>query len=137
MVISAHHGWEFRITDLSAAELEAAPKFVEWEPTYISKPEFIVLNILCNGAVVRLDNSSLGKSLKADNVTPDELAASLASKNLTYVHQGELRLLTQECICAVVPGDSGPECTAGENRTGRLQRWISRRMARRQASAKT
>lgn len=125
----AGNGWEFRTTDLSALELNASPKFAQWEPAILSKAEFVIVNLLCHGKDQRLDNLSLVKFLETEGTNPDALAKSLAAKNLTYVHDGELRLLTDECACVVVPTDDGAEFAAGENLTGRLTRWVGNRMA--------
>ena len=120
----AGNGWEFRATGIPAVKLDASPKYELWAPADLSKAEFVVMGKLCEGVYSRLDQPGLIEFLESEGTTPADLAKALASKNLAYIHDGELRLLTDECACAIVPTADGAKFVAGENKTGRFARWI-------------
>jgi hypothetical protein len=123
----AGKGWEYRVTDIPAAVLAAGPKYAQWSPEKVTRAEFVVVNQLCNDVTVRLDDPGLIKFLKDDGTTPKILADSLEHKNLVFIQDGEIKLLTDQCAALISPANGG-EFLVGENKTGRLARWIARQM---------
>ncbi len=121
-------GWEFRYCEVPDSQLNEGPDSTEWEPETVSLAQFVVLNKLCSGQEVRLADSALVEFLKEEGTTPDALATDLNEKRLAYTKNGCLHLLTDGCSCAVLPDG---RYVAGENKTGRLLRWIDRFMEKR------
>lgn len=119
-------GWEYRCTHVSAATLAEGSPEVEWAPAFLSKAAFVVVNRLCQGVRELIDAPGLINFLKEEGMTVDQLAAELRQKNLAYVRDREFQLLTDHCACVIVPGPEG--FAAGDNRTGRLTRWLDRYM---------
>lgn len=115
-------GWEVRYCEVEEAKLSEGPDANEWEPETVSLPQFVVLNKLCQGAAVKMDDPEFINWLKAEGTTPDQLALDLNRKRLTYAKNGELHLLTDSCGCAILPDG---RYVAGENKTGRLERWVA------------
>ncbi|MFA6962721.1 MAG: DUF6602 domain-containing protein [Opitutaceae bacterium] len=126
-----HKGWEYRAESLSKDDLSGAPSSYKWEPEYLTNWEFVVMNQLCSGKEARTDDISLIKFLKKHEKTTDDLVKSLAAKNLAGLVGNSIELLTQNSVCAIIPGGL---FVAAENNTGRFSRWITKRMAESRAS---
>jgi hypothetical protein len=121
-------GWGYRSVKMSKTDLAKGVVTVKWEPETVSLAEFTVLNVLCRGEKVNSTDSDLIRWLTSQNTSFEKLAVSLNEKHLAYLRNGELILLTDGCSCAILPDG---RYVAGENKTGRLLRWIDRFMDKR------
>jgi hypothetical protein len=121
-------GWVIDVVDLSDEDLSQRPDTAPWMPTILSKEAFVIMDQLCKGEEVSLDDSDLERFMEAGGRTLDDLVSELRSARLVYVDEHRwLRLLTDSCACVIVP-DVG--YVAAENKSGRLERWVFRQMAK-------
>jgi hypothetical protein len=119
-------GWMYREYHLSKKAL-ASSLTLQWEPVPLSNDEAAFMILLCQREVMdttadpeylafaRTQSGGVGPFLERLRV--EGLAALDES--------GVLRLLTHECTVAVLPDGSW---VAGENVTGRLTRWVLKRV---------
>jgi len=121
-------GWEYRSIELSEDELAQGVSVVEWQPAIVSHAEFVVLNVLCKEEKVSSNDQDLIKWLTEQNTSFDEIARGLNEKHLAYLKNGDIVLLTDGCVCGILPDG---RYMAGENKTGRLLRWTDRFMEKR------
>lgn len=125
-------GWEMRYVNFSGNQLSEGPRSIEWQPEILTLAEFVVVNKLCGDGEIRLDDQNLTNWLKEQGTTPTRLAASLNEKGLVFVKSDKMHLLTDECSCAILPDG---RFVAGENRTGRLIRWVNRCIERQKVAS--
>jgi hypothetical protein len=123
-------GWEYRFLELTKEQLVSGPDITEWQPETVSPAEFVVVNKLCNGEAVSLDDTGLQNWLSEQGTSPDELAKGLSQKHLAFRKDQELFLLTDRCLCVILPDG---RYVAGENKTGRLDRWVVQFMQKRKS----
>jgi hypothetical protein len=119
------HGWYMRFIDPSEGELTSVPTIKPWSPAFVTLDESVILQRLCAGANVRMDDTKLLNWLQERGIKPEVLRDNLLETGLVAIHDQELQLITRNCLCAVLP--SG-EYVAAENSTGRLTRWIVKQM---------
>jgi len=116
-------GWEFAFDKLRESELSAGSEVVDWEPEFLSLLEFHIMNRLCSQGAVPLDDPYVVRLLQEHGMTVDQLVRSLNSKGLAYGAENRLELLTDGCACVILPDG---RYAAGEDKTGRLRRWVTR-----------
>lgn len=115
-------GWHMTYVRPSEAELSAIEPELEWEPWYLSQHEFVLVNRLCAGLTVDFADQNLVDWLTNDGIDPDVIKGSLVGTRLVASAGSEIRLITRSCACAIL---STGELVAGDNNTGRLERWIA------------
>jgi hypothetical protein len=120
------HGWYVTFLDPSEEELSSVPTMEPWSPAFVTLEEFVVLQRLCAGANVRMDDAKLLKWLRERDVEPEVLRNNLLETGLVAMQDQELQLITRNCLAVILP--SG-EYVAAENNTGRLTRWIAKQRA--------
>jgi hypothetical protein len=121
-------GWEYRFTQLTKEQLRSGPDKIGWEPETVSLAEYVVLNKLCQGVAVSLDDPRLVEFLREQSTSPDELATALNEKHLAHLKGREVALLTDGCACVTLPDG---RYVVGENKTGKLSRWVDQFMEKR------
>jgi hypothetical protein len=114
-------GWAYRSLEAPEKELSQPLNSIKWEPAILTLAEFVLLNELCGGQQVRLDNAETLAYLNEQGTTKEAICQSLAEKRLAYEKSGQLHLLTDQCQCAILPDG---RYVAGENKSGRLMRWV-------------
>jgi hypothetical protein len=128
---AGRQGWVIDVVNLSDDELSQGPDTAPWMPAVVSEEAFMVMNQLCHDEEVWLDDRDLQGVMKSAGRTSDDLLSELTSTRLVYVDdQRRLRLLTDGCACVIVP-DVG--YVVAENKSGRLERWVFRQIAKRRA----
>jgi hypothetical protein len=81
---------------------------------------------MCAGHKVRGDDPELMKWLTAQNRTWDDVVNELiGSRLVARGADGSLELITNQCQCVIIPTG---QYLAADNNTGRLDRWLSRRV---------
>jgi hypothetical protein len=120
------HAWQYRFLDPSKEELSSVPTMKPWSPAFVTLEEFVVLQLLCVGENVRMDDAELLKWLQKCGVEPEVLRDNLLETGLVAMQDQELQLITRACLCVILP--SG-EYIAAENNTGRLTRWLAKHRA--------
>lgn len=117
--------WEARVFNLNDEDLTRIPTTEQWSPQLINLEEFILLERLCRGKEVRSDDPEILSYLTDRGVSFDEVADRLVRTRLVARSRESLRLITKQCGMAILPtGDY----VAAENSSGRLTRWIDRRI---------
>ncbi|MCC0578391.1 DUF6602 domain-containing protein [Streptomyces californicus] len=117
--------WEARVFNLNDEDLTRIPTTEQWSPQFINLEEFILLERLCRGKEVRSDDPEILSYLTDRGVSFDEVADRLVRTRLVARSRESLRLITKQCGMAILPtGDY----VAAENSSGRLTRWIDRRI---------
>lgn len=119
-------GWEIEFLEPSKDELSSVPTQEPWSPAFVSLEEFVVLQRLCAGRSVSMDDADFLAWLKTREIQPESLRNSLLQTGLVATQGQELQLITTECHCVILPTG---EFVAAENNTGRLTRWIARQRA--------
>jgi len=119
-------GWHFEYVTASDAELAKQSDLIEWQPEFLSETQFVVINRLCSGATVRLDDPDFLGFLSEAGLQVERFKQQILETRSVGLRGNELRLITSECHCAILP--SG-EFVAAENNTGRLTRWLRRRLS--------
>ncbi|MGN7043354.1 DUF6602 domain-containing protein [Bacillus safensis] len=115
-------GWELAYTELpDDIELEEKAIFIDWEPAELSDSENLLVTWLCNGNSMNTNSEIFKNLIQQYNLDELEFLAGLKAKKLIYKDpNNELKLLTDECLVVI----KGGKIYAGENRDGRMQRWI-------------
>ncbi len=116
-------GWGYRVVEATQQELNTCKDSAEWEPATLTLAEFVLIGELCRDHEVRLDDNEIVQYLAEHGTTPEAIRASLSEKRLAYEQDGRLHLLTDQCACFVL---SDGRYVAGENKSGRLLRWVER-----------
>ncbi|MEU1219306.1 DUF6602 domain-containing protein [Streptomyces microflavus] len=125
-------GWEVQAHEANAEALKGAPVTEQWSPEFVGEEEFVLLSQLCQGKTVRCDNPKILSWLESRGVQIDDVRDRLLGTHLVAASGQELRLITKKCQLAILPTG---EYVAAENSTGRLDRWIARRIERLRESA--
>lgn len=115
------HGWCMRFIDPSEGELTSAPTMRPWRPAFVTFEQSVILQLLCIGESVRMDDAKLLNWLQERGIKPEVLRDNLLETGLVAMRDQELQLITRNCLCAIL---SSVEFVAAENSTGRFTRWI-------------
>ncbi|WNK01073.1 hypothetical protein L2D14_06520 [Thalassospiraceae bacterium LMO-JJ14] len=125
------YGWICTSETISKKALENAPVATNWEPNELTKEQFVVINLLCQGETVDTSKKDFLSFVSGSGLTADEFINTLIETRLVARKGKELELTTVECLCVILPDGRS---IAAENNTGRLSRWIDRYMQQRQES---
>lgn len=115
-------GWRYTITEGGRRESDDSD-YSDWEPVRLTPAQFIVIQRLCDGQPVRLDDTAMLEYLQLNGIDADDFKEGLLWTRLVALRGDELQLITEECQCIILPNG---EFIAGENNTGRLTRWLER-----------
>lgn len=121
--------WQYHF-ELGLERSDDQEAFTKWEPSEVTRAEFSVLYVLCQGATADMDSDGFIEMLARNGVTEEELVAGLRKKELAGVRGRTLVLLTEHLQCVMLPDG---RCVAAENNSGRLTAYVhemTRDMAR-------
>jgi hypothetical protein len=121
------HGWMYRETPMTARQLADGPDHMEWAPVELDDEQNVVLDRLCREDVHTTDPQLLAFLAQAGR-DPEEFFRSLIDTTLVASDGSRLELTTVQCQIVILPDG---RIVAGENSTGRLERWVARFMRRR------
>lgn len=124
IAIPHENGWEYLNFNFTEDELNGLPELVEWEPVHLSNIEFCLMNKLCNGSKVYINDVEFLEFLSSNDVSIDSIVQHLNSERLIYVDGIEIKLLTEQCACMI----TSDGFFAGENKDGRMNEWSNRQM---------
>ncbi|KRA30966.1 MULTISPECIES: DUF6602 domain-containing protein [unclassified Nocardioides] len=129
---NGQRGWRIEVVDATTKDLRAAPVEEPWEPERFTLEAFVVIQRLCAGKIVRLDDPKLLAWLGEQSRTVEDLASELvASRLVARTADGNaIELITKECLAAILPTG---QYVAADNNTGRLTRWIAQGVAAQRA----
>lgn len=121
-------GWSIEVLSATTKDLRATAVEEPWEPERFTLEAFVVIQRLCAGKAVRLDDPDLLAWLGEQSRTVEDLANELVDSRLVArTADGQaIELITKDCLAAILPTG---EYVAAENNTGRLTRWIGQRLA--------
>lgn len=114
--------WAYQYAPLSREVLKKKITPQEWSPVCLDKPQFVIMNRLCNGATETIDNPQLTKYITSEGISMENFVNSLLKTGLVALDGNRFCLITEMCQCAILPTG---QFVAGENNTGRLSKWIS------------
>ncbi|WP_432854854.1 DUF6602 domain-containing protein [Amycolatopsis sp. CA-161197] len=121
----SRHGWNVRFLKSSTKDLNSVPVTKYWSPAFVNMQEFVILQRLCSGAIVRMDDPKLLDWLQGHGADPDDFLEGLLNTGLVATRNKQLHLIARDCMCAMLPTG---ELIAAENNTGRLTRWLAKRL---------
>lgn len=116
-------GWYVWGTELDENEVAARDDVEPWQPVELSIEQFVVLQRLCHGDSVRLDDPGLLGYLEENGLDPEQLRTDLLDTGLVAMAGSEVVLITVKCTAFALPDG---RLVAGENNTGRMERWVER-----------
>jgi len=117
-------GWEYNYAKLLPKTLEKPLDKKKWEPVFLNEAQFIVFNRLCTHEFIDLKKDKTFKEFiekKGHNF--DDFIKSLTDTGLAYIKDGRIELLTDNCVVGISPEG---RFYAGENKSGRIIRWVSK-----------
>nr|WP_269854154.1 DUF6602 domain-containing protein [Streptomyces sp. RPT161] len=123
--VDGRRGWQVRSHEFGDGALSEIPVTEQWCPEFIGKEEFVLLMRLCEGKEVRYDDTEILSWLESRGMEFNDVCNRLLQTRLVAFSGQSLKLITQKCQLAILPTG---EYVAAENSTGRLDRWISRRI---------
>ena len=120
-------GWEYfyqgKVDDIGP--LEAFDQ--DWSPLFADKTTWIIIQILCKKPI-DIEDSAFKEFLEKNQYPLERLLKNLRDSRLAALSGKKLKLLTNQCQCAVLPDG---RFIAGENSSGRLTKWIFEFMEKR------
>lgn len=100
-------GWHLSFADPSDEELIATPAHEDWSPAFVSAEAFVVINELCRGREVHVDDRDLVEWLGESGIDPRALQEELVGTALVAMRGTELVLISRNCQCVILPTGSG------------------------------
>ncbi|GAB6613369.1 DUF6602 domain-containing protein [Bacillus cereus] len=117
-------GWEYNVIEISKDQLEQFVESYEWSPVFLEETQFTVINGLCMGMSANINDSNFTKIISANQTNVEQFIKDLVNTNLVYIDSnGHISLLTDECICMILPDG---RLVAGENKDNRLMNWVKK-----------
>lgn len=125
-----NYGWQYSYFELSKSSLKQHTEALSWEPAELDIIQHAIIGELCMRQEIDLaadqqleffvTRNGLYKSL-------DDFLEKLKSTELVFFENNKLKLLTDNCRCAVLPNG---KFVAGENKSGRFTRWFNKEIAK-------
>jgi hypothetical protein len=120
-------GWHYNRYRLSKKYLLQKIKDREWRPAKLNLAQFTLVNHLCRYGSQKLNSRKFQAFLAANRIDLERQIPKLKSTRLAGVYKGELRLVTEKCMCVITPGG---DYVAGENSSGQLEQWVLKQLQR-------
>lgn len=117
-------GWDYKYNDLTDEELKIDLSKTEWEPIYLDTCQFVVLNQLLEDKKVLITDVAFLNWLENEKQNPKRFISALIETGLVGLDGNTLRLISEQCVCAVLPGGT---FVAAENNSGRFYRWLAKK----------
>jgi len=118
-------GWGFTYNEVSKKDLENTPRSIDWAPTALTIEQFVIINQLCDGAIIDTSQQDFISFLTVAKQSVDEFISNIVATGLVARNREKLELTTTECKCAILPDG---RYIAAEDNTGRLTRWVEKYM---------
>lgn len=115
-------GWFYDYISLEKEELNNTPTILEWQPVYLNDVEFCLMNKLCAGKIVKANDVDFINFAEENGYKISDIIEHLNDERLITVEEGELRLLTKQCVCMITPNGF----VAGDNKDNRVMNWVKR-----------
>ena len=115
-------GWFYRTDEFEDDARELESETVPWIPTKVTSEQFVVLNQLCDGQEVEVDDPELIDFLSSKGIEIDQFVKGLQRTGHVAIHGNKLLLTTQEMACVILPDGS---FAVGENNSGRMNSYVA------------
>jgi hypothetical protein len=114
-------GWEYKFVPTTKELLKKPLEHKEWEPIFLDKAQFIILNLLCKAETIDIKNDKkLGEFLINEGYALDSFTASLKATGLVDITDQVISLITEKCVCGITPDG---RYYAADDKTGHVTRW--------------
>lgn len=127
-------GWEYMYDEISEASLKMRGASYSWEPTELTSAQFVVINRLCKGDRVSINDSEFIEFTAREPGGTDEFIKSLIATQLIARSGHDLVLTTVECLALISPDG---RFFAGENNAGQVNYWLEHKIGVRSDDWKT
>lgn len=122
--LGEHLGWEYNNILVSNKKLKENTEVTEWQPVELDEIQHCIVSHLCNKEEIDLEADKqlepfVVKEGKYNSLT--DFIEKLKLTGLVFVENNKLRLLTDQCQCAIMPNG---KYVAGENKSGRFTNWM-------------
>lgn len=117
--------WEYDYFRMSNEALKDNSKVTEWQPVELDRIQYKIVNEICEKGEVDLSDNSFKHFVTnvGSYSSPSDFVDKLRATGLIFVEFNKLKLLTNQCQCAILPNG---KFVAGENASGRFTNWIMR-----------
>lgn len=125
-----NYGWEYSYFTMDNELLKGNPGATEWQPVVLDIIQHTIISELCNkGEIDLIADKELEPYIKKDGLykSLNDFIEKLKSTGLVFVESNKLKLLTDQCQCAILPNG---DFVAGENKSGRFTNWIMKELAK-------
>lgn len=121
-------GWEYFCVPASKKELERPLNHRDWQPEFLDKISFDIINMLCAGLEVDLKNNiDLQAEIAQNGYELNAFIDKIKRTALVDVNGQNLSLITEQCLCGMT---ADGRYFAGDNKTGRVTRWAMNEIAK-------
>jgi hypothetical protein len=127
--LNGYQGWEYNNILISDENLKANTEVTQWQPVELDITQHIIISHLCNKGEIDLETDKDLENfvIEGSYISLADFLEKLKATGLVYVENLKLKLLTDQCQCAVLP--SG-KFVAGENKSGRFTNWMMKEIAK-------
>ena len=127
--IEGQKGWEYNNILILDKNLRENMEVAEWQPVEIDITQQVIISQLCENEEIDLEADKDLESfvIKGSYLSLADFLEKLKATGLVYIENQKLRLLTDQCQCAVLPNG---KFVAGENKSGRFTNWMMKEIAK-------
>ncbi|MCK6395778.1 DUF6602 domain-containing protein [Zoogloea sp.] len=129
VVENGQGGWMLNYTSMSGED-DVSIHQEAWTPVFVSDTQFVIFNQLCNKEGVDITEPAFVEYISKKEKSVEAFVADLQKTGLVSLDGTTLRLTTAELMCGIFP-EGG--FAVGENNTGRMTRYMHRKMHEKQA----
>lgn len=114
-------GWEYMYDEISGKTLKERGASYVWAPAELTSAQFTIINRLCRGDSIMIDDPDLIKFVSTEPDGIDGFVRSLLATQMVATKGKELILTTIECLALITPQG---KFVAGENNAGQMHYWL-------------
>ncbi|MET3477009.1 DUF6602 domain-containing protein [Variovorax atrisoli] len=114
-------GWEYLYDDYSSRDLKKRGDSYQWQPCELTNSEFVVVDMLCRGKNVRVDDPQFIAFANSQPGGVSSFINSLVATRLIAKSGVNLELTTINCVALATPDG---KLVAGENNAGQMDNWL-------------
>lgn len=111
------NGWIYNVLNAKLAKGDDI-----WKPNEVTDIEYGIVHLLCNGKDISVFDQGFNDYCEENNTTVNKICKNLNEARITTVENGNLKLLTTNCVCAIYNG----KFYVGEDSNGQMTRWLGR-----------
>ncbi|MEA9414302.1 DUF6602 domain-containing protein [Flavobacterium sp. PL02] len=126
--IDQHIGWEFNYFEISNTTLKSNTEINKWQPIELDIIQFEIITQLCVKSEIDIETCKKDieeNVLKEGYESVEVFFDKLIDTGLIVIENKKIKLLTQECQCAIT---SDGRLVAGENNSGRFSNWFNNQL---------